>query len=378
MKAVGLQEPIEFRFDEELHLTTPGRVLINSAVYRALDELLPPDEELEFDFMNQTLAKADTDRYVLSPVGPLRRAHAGAGARHDQDARLQVRHEGRRHDLEERHRHPAGQGEDPGRLREARRRGARPVRHGPDHRRRAPRDDRQHLDRGDRRGRHRDGGPLRRAEPGVHDGQLRRPRIDEADPPARRYARPDGESEGRDHRAPDQGQLHGRPVGARVLHLDPRRPQGPRRHRPPHRGLGLPDAASRRRLAGRDRPRGRLRHRRPHRRSRFARATVSNKSLLGRVDLGRHLQAARVGQARQAAARSRTWRHGDARAARGARDRARAGLPDPRSLGAQVPRRDRVSARPATASSRRRARCARSATRSASSPRSRSASRARS
>ena len=66
MKAVGLQEPIEFRFDEELHLTTPGRVLFNSAVYRALDELLPPDEELEFDFVNQTLAKPDTDRYVLS------------------------------------------------------------------------------------------------------------------------------------------------------------------------------------------------------------------------------------------------------------------------------------------------------------------------
>ena len=73
----------------------------------------PPDEELEFDFMNQTLAKPDTDRYVLALVGPLRRAHAGAGARHDQDARLQVRDEGRRDDLEERHRHPAGQGEDP-------------------------------------------------------------------------------------------------------------------------------------------------------------------------------------------------------------------------------------------------------------------------
>src|SRR2546425_6723378 len=66
MKAVGLQEPIEFRFNTELHLTTPGRVLFNSAVYRALDELLPPDEELEFDFVNQTLAKPDTDRYVLS------------------------------------------------------------------------------------------------------------------------------------------------------------------------------------------------------------------------------------------------------------------------------------------------------------------------
>src|SRR5262249_16196340 len=40
--------------------------LMNSAVYRALDELLPEGEELEFDFMNHTLTKPDTDRYVLS------------------------------------------------------------------------------------------------------------------------------------------------------------------------------------------------------------------------------------------------------------------------------------------------------------------------
>jgi DNA-directed RNA polymerase subunit beta' len=66
MKAVGLQEPVEFRFNGELHLTTPGRVLINSAVYRALEDLLPPGGELEFDFMNHTLAKPDTDRYILS------------------------------------------------------------------------------------------------------------------------------------------------------------------------------------------------------------------------------------------------------------------------------------------------------------------------
>ncbi len=66
MRGVGLQEPIEFRFDGMLHLTTPGRVLFNSAVYRALDELLPPNEALEYDFVNQTLAKPDTDRYVLS------------------------------------------------------------------------------------------------------------------------------------------------------------------------------------------------------------------------------------------------------------------------------------------------------------------------
>ena len=98
-----------------------------------------------------------------------------------------------------------------------------------------------------------------RAEPDLHDGQLGCPRLVHAAPSARRDARTDGESEGRDHRAPDQGQLHGGPVGARVLHLDPRRPQGPRGHRAAHRRLGLPDAASRRRLAGRDHPREGLR-----------------------------------------------------------------------------------------------------------------------
>ena len=99
----------------------------------------------------------------------------------------------------------------------------------------------------------------------LHDGQLGRPRLVQPDPPARRDARPHGQPEGRDHRAADQGQLHGGPLGARVLHLDARRPQGPRRHGAPHGGLGLPDPAARRRLAGRDHPRGGLRHRGPRR-----------------------------------------------------------------------------------------------------------------
>ena len=114
------------------------------------------------------------------------------------------------------------------------------------------------LERGHRHRREGDGGQPRRAQPDLHDGQLGCPRVVQADPPARRDARPDGESEGRDHRAPDQGQLHGGPVGARVLHLDPRRPQGPRRHRAANGGLRVPDPASRRRLAGRDHPRRRL------------------------------------------------------------------------------------------------------------------------
>ena len=105
----------------------------------------------------------------------------------------------------------------------------------------------------------------RRAQPDLHDGQLGCPRLVLADPAARRHARPDGQPEGRDHRAADQGQLHGRPDRARVLHLDPRRPQGPRGHGAAHRGLRLPDAAAGRRRAGRDHPPGGLRHRGVHR-----------------------------------------------------------------------------------------------------------------
>ena len=339
MKAVGLQEPIEFRFNEELHLTTPGRVLINSAVYRALDELLPPDEELEFDFMNRTLAKADTDRYVLSlsdrygahTLAPVLDTIKTLGFKYATKAGVTISKNdivippdkekilaGYEKRVEEVH----GQ-YDMGLITEDERHetivniwteATDEVATAMEH----------HFDE---------------LNPVFMMANSGCPRLDEADPPARRHARADGQSEGRDHRAPDQGQLHGRPVGARVLHLDARRPQGPRRHRPPHRGLGLPDAASRRRLAGRDRPRGRLRHRRPHRAS-DPHERRSQQVAARPRGLGGHLQAARDRQAGQAAPR-RAWRHRDARAARGARGRAGAGLPHPRPLGAEVPRGDR-------------------------------------
>ncbi len=66
-KSVGLQDPIEFRFRGEVHLTTPGRVIFNSAVYRELGSLVGDENDQleEFEFVNQTLAKPDTDRYVL-------------------------------------------------------------------------------------------------------------------------------------------------------------------------------------------------------------------------------------------------------------------------------------------------------------------------
>src|SRR2546426_12482785 len=64
---------------------------------------------------------------------------------------------------------------------------------------------------------------------------LREPGLARPDPAARRHARLDGEApeeadgrHRRDHREPDQVELPRRPVGARVLHLDPRRAEGPR------------------------------------------------------------------------------------------------------------------------------------------------------
>jgi DNA-directed RNA polymerase subunit beta' len=67
-RGVELQEPVEFWFNEELYLTTPGRVLFNSSVYRALKDLVGDEEGWveDFAFINQTLSKPDTDRYVLA------------------------------------------------------------------------------------------------------------------------------------------------------------------------------------------------------------------------------------------------------------------------------------------------------------------------
>ena len=257
MKAVELQEPIEFRFarraapdDARPRALQLGRLPARST------SCSPPDEELEFDFMNHTLAKADTDRYVLAlsdrygahTLAPVLDTIKTLGFHYATKAGVTIS----KNDIvipPDKEKILAGYEK---RVEEV---------HGQYDRGLITEDERHETivniwTEATDEVAERDGGPLRRAEPGVHDGQLRRPRLVQADPPARRHARPDGESEGRDHRAPDQGQLHGRPVGARVLHLDPRRPQGPRRHRAPHRGLGLPDAASRRRLAGRDRPRG--------------------------------------------------------------------------------------------------------------------------
>ena len=140
--------------------------------------------------------------------------------------------------------------------------GRRAVRARPDHRRRASPGAHRDLDQGDQRGRQGDGGQRsRRPTRSADDGPLGCPRQHDADAPDRRHAWPGGQPEGRDHPAADQVQLPRGPVGAGVLHLHPRCPQGSGRHRAAYRRLGLPDPASGGRLAGRHHPRGGLRHR---------------------------------------------------------------------------------------------------------------------
>ena len=95
---------------------------------------------------------------------------------------------------------------------------------------------------------------------GLHDGAFRRPRLGGADQAARRHARPDGQAVGRDHRDADHLQLQGGADRSRVLQLDPRRPQGPRRHGAEDGQLRLSDAPSGRRRPGRHHRRARLRH----------------------------------------------------------------------------------------------------------------------
>ena len=87
-------------------------------------------------------------------------------------------------------------------------------------------------------------------QPDLHHGRLGRARLGAADPAAGRHARPHGQAVGRDHRDADHHELPRGPVGAPVLHLDARRPQGSGRHRAQDGELRVPDPPSRRRGAG--------------------------------------------------------------------------------------------------------------------------------
>src|SRR5216117_4070262 len=68
-KQVGLQEPIEYRWDGELVLTTPGRVIFNSEVERALHEATGDgDAARRHDFINRTLSKKEMGEFISELV----------------------------------------------------------------------------------------------------------------------------------------------------------------------------------------------------------------------------------------------------------------------------------------------------------------------
>jgi DNA-directed RNA polymerase subunit beta' len=61
---VTLQQPIEYRRGDEIILTTPGRVIFNAEVERALTEVVGVEDEIDHEFINRTLAKRDIDAFI--------------------------------------------------------------------------------------------------------------------------------------------------------------------------------------------------------------------------------------------------------------------------------------------------------------------------
>ena len=68
-EGVGLQSPIEYRWNGDLLLTTPGRVIFNEEVRRAIAEALGPDADLSrFRFHNRTLGKKEMGDFISDLV----------------------------------------------------------------------------------------------------------------------------------------------------------------------------------------------------------------------------------------------------------------------------------------------------------------------
>ena len=246
--------------------TTVGRIIFNDKIERALEETLGEEfDRSQYDVHQQVAAQARHDAVRRRAGADVRRLRDLAGARRVQGPRLPLRHPGGHHDLQERRGRAADQG----------------ARSSPSTRSASQAlqeqyedglitQEERHLAVTDQWNAATD----EVAEAMIENiektdqlnsiymmASLRRPRLVQADPPARRHARPDGQPEGRDHRAAREGELHGGPRRDRVLHLHARRPQGPRRHGAAHGGLGLPDPPPGGRRAGRDHPHRGLRHR---------------------------------------------------------------------------------------------------------------------
>src|SRR6266511_287848 len=77
-KQVALQQPIEYRWRGELLLTTPGRVIFNSEVERALLESFGDEKVALPEFINETLAKREMDD-LISALAERYGAHGMGG-----------------------------------------------------------------------------------------------------------------------------------------------------------------------------------------------------------------------------------------------------------------------------------------------------------
>jgi DNA-directed RNA polymerase subunit beta' len=65
---VKLQDTIEYRRGDELIVTTPGRVIFNEEVARAVRELIGDDEAPDVPFYNRTMAKKETGEFITELV----------------------------------------------------------------------------------------------------------------------------------------------------------------------------------------------------------------------------------------------------------------------------------------------------------------------
>jgi DNA-directed RNA polymerase subunit beta' len=78
-KQVALHAPIEYRWNGDLILTTPGRVIFNAEIVRALEESLEGEGmEIKHEFLNRTVAKREMDT-LLSDLSERYGAHAISG-----------------------------------------------------------------------------------------------------------------------------------------------------------------------------------------------------------------------------------------------------------------------------------------------------------
>src|SRR5205807_903889 len=67
---VHLQDTVEYRRGEELVITTPGRVIFNEEIARAVNDLIGDDESEEQDvpFINRTMAKKESGEFISELV----------------------------------------------------------------------------------------------------------------------------------------------------------------------------------------------------------------------------------------------------------------------------------------------------------------------